>query len=107
DRVLASLISRLAQGGIALRAEGLDYNLARLDVRIGHLTLATLKTPDLPFLSADQVHVLLGTGVIRGRMDITRLEAPHPRLVLARNDRGEANWPSSDRPGQTTASPIP
>src|SRR5262249_61909270 len=77
-----------------------------LHLRLGNRRLATAKPPALPFLSADQVHVLLGTGVIRGRMDITRLEAAHARVVLARNDRGEANWPSSDRPGETTAGPI-
>jgi len=105
-RVLSVLISRLATTGVVLRAEGLEYNIARLDVRIRHLTLATLKTPDMPFLSADQVRVVLGLGVFRGRIDVTRLEAAHPRVVLVRNDRGVANWPTSDKPSDTTIGPI-
>src|SRR5262249_30613998 len=81
-RVLSLLMSRLATGGVVLRADGLEYNIARLDIGVRHLALATLKTPDMPFLSAEQVRVVLGPGVLRGRIDVSRLEAAHPRVVL-------------------------
>src|SRR5262245_19450596 len=105
-RVLGLLISRLAQTGIVLRAEGLDYNLARLDIRIRRITLATPKTPDVPFLAADEARVVLGPGVLRGHIVVTRFEAARSRVVLVRNDGGVANWPTSDQPGRTPVGPI-
>src|SRR6185295_1080949 len=101
-RVLDLVLARLAQAGIAARADGLDYNLATLEVRIHRLTLATPAASGTPFLTADTVRAVLGWGILRGRIDIVRFEAAHPRVVLVRNERGEVNWPTSDEPGQTS-----
>src|SRR6266581_1743389 len=94
-RMLAWDASRLRPAGLVLHADQLDYNLARIDVRLHHLTLATSRTPAEPFFSADEVHVTFGWSVLAGRIDVTVFEAAHPRIVLVRTADSVRNWPGS------------
>ena len=100
-RALAMLISRLARAGVVARADRLDYNLATLDVRLHRVTLAATAVPDTPFLIADDVHATLGWSVLIGRIDVTVLEAAHPRIVPSEMSRA---WNGSR---STSHPPIP
>ena len=97
-RVLALLVARLSRSGIVAHVDRLDYNLARLDMRLYRVTLATTDAAATPFLTADEVHAVGGWGILRGRLSVARVELAHPRVVLTRNAAGEPNWPvSSER----------
>src|SRR4051794_23897838 len=83
-RMLVWLAARLEPAGIVLHADRLDYNLARLDVRLHNVTLATSRTSTAPFLRADDVHATFGWSTLAGRIDVALFEVVHPRLLLAR-----------------------
>ena len=70
------------------------------------MTLATASVPETPFLTADEVHATLGWGIVLGRVNVTRFEVAHPRIVLVRNAQGVANWPSSDQPSEGTSPAV-
>src|SRR5437773_2564412 len=94
-RMLAWTALRLGPAGLVLHADQLDYNLARLDVRLHHVTLATSRTPAEPFFSANEVHATFGWRLLAGRIDVTLFEAAHPRIVLTRTAESIRNWPGS------------
>jgi outer membrane protein assembly factor BamA/autotransporter translocation and assembly factor TamB len=93
-RILAWVASRLEPSGIVLRADDLQYDLSRLEIRIRGLTLATPTAPAEPFLSANEVHAVFGWGVLAGRIDVRVFELTHPRVTLVRTADGTSNWPS-------------
>lgn len=104
-RALALLVSRLAAAGIVANAERLDYNLRTLEVDLRGLTL-TSQLAASPFLTAEQAHVVLGWGVLFGRIDIDRIELVHPRVSLIRDANGTQNWPRSTTTEPTSAPPM-
>jgi hypothetical protein len=93
-RMLALLEARLARIGIVATADALEYNLATRDVRVRGLRLAVASNPR-PFLTAGEVHAVLGWGVFAGRIDIDRLDLSHARVDLVRTADGRTNWPRS------------
>ncbi len=102
-QALEFVVWRLAQLGIVAHADRIDYDLATFDVRLHGVTLATSATLDTPFLTADEVHAVLGWGVLLGRISANWLEVGHARIALVRNAQGVVNWPTSDQ--RTTATP--
>src|SRR6266581_4630534 len=76
-RMLGWIASRLEPAGLVFHADRLDYNLARLDVRLHNVTLATSRTSTAPFLRADDVHATFGWSTLAGRIDVARFEVVH------------------------------
>jgi hypothetical protein len=89
--------------GVTLRASSLGYNLFTRSIELRDLSLASPST-DQPFLEADRAIVVLGTGVFRGRITITRISLSRPRVTLVRYADGRVNLPSSRKDGQRASS---
>jgi outer membrane protein assembly factor BamA/autotransporter translocation and assembly factor TamB len=104
-RMLAWIASRFEPSGIVIRADRLDYDLTRLDIRIRGLTLAAAAAPSEPFLRAAEAHAVLGWGVLRGRIEVDLLEIDSPRVTLSRNASAAGNWPSSEGQAGTAGRP--
>lgn len=104
SRVLAFLLARLSRAGIVAHADRLDYNLARLEVHLDRVSLATPAATTTPFLTADHVHVVGDWRLLLGRFNIAVVELTHPRVVLTRTIDGASNWPA---PQQRSATAPP
>jgi outer membrane protein assembly factor BamA/autotransporter translocation and assembly factor TamB len=104
--VLAWLISRLEQAGVVVHADELNYSLFRLDLNLRNVTFATPSARTKPFFTAKEVHVVSGWGILRGRIDLERVELVGPRIVLLR-ENATTNWPVSTAPSSSLAAPAP
>ena len=94
-RMLAWIAARLEPTGLVFHAERLDYSLARLEVRLHGLKLATSSTPAEPFLTADEVRAIFGWGALLGDIDVKVSRPCTRRVALVRTEAALANWPES------------
>jgi hypothetical protein len=85
----------LGARGIDVRAEGFDYNLFTLDIRVRGVELSVPTRTNSPFLAADLIRVRLPLGILLGRRAAESIEVVKPRVQLRRDADGTSNWPVS------------
>jgi outer membrane protein assembly factor BamA/autotransporter translocation and assembly factor TamB len=90
--------------GVALRASSLRYNLLKRSIEFRDLSVASASGGE-PVLEADRLGVVLGPGLLLGRITVTRISLDRPRLTLVRNADGTVNLPAS-RNGERQQSPV-
>src|SRR5215813_3690923 len=104
ERVLAALAAQVAERGYVVRADGIQYNLLTLSLRLSNVTVATPTSPSTPFFSAKEISAALPWRVLTGPFQLDRVELVSPRLTLRRDANGRDNWTVA-RP-QASSEPI-
>src|SRR5262245_59912183 len=84
-RALAMLIARLADAGVVVRADRLEYNLTALSVSLSGVTVAAAGTTETPFFAAKEVAATLPWAILSGRFTIDRIEVVSPSVTLRRD----------------------
>src|SRR5262249_8902162 len=86
------LIARLADAGVVVRADRLEYNLTALSVSLSGVTVAAAGTTETPFFAAKEVAATLPWAILSGRFTIDRIEVVSPSVTLRRDAAGRDNW---------------
>ncbi len=92
---LAQAIRTLARQGVDVDAGELDYNLFKSTVTLGHVTVRSRQTPDLPpLVRVDQIHVALNVWkLLRGRFYLEDAQIWKPVIHLVIDEAGRDNIP--------------
>jgi len=99
-----ALTSLAGRFGIVAQARELDLDLARLDIHVRGLTLASPVSPDAPFFTVDEARLDLPWSVLRGKIAIDAVELVRPRLTIVAKADGTSNLPAGDRTSATPGS---
>jgi len=99
-----ALTSLAGRFGIVAQARELDLDLARLDIHVRGLTLASPVSPDAPFFTVDEARLDLPWSVLRGKIAIDAVELVRPRLTIVVRADGTSNLPAGDRTSATPGS---
>src|SRR5438874_793865 len=96
---LKQAIQILAREGVDFDASEMDYNLLSLTATLGHITVRSRQTPDLPpVLQADRLRVDLDTGkLLHGAFYVQDAEIVNPALHLVVDEKGRDNLPHSPK----------
>ncbi|MDE3154330.1 MAG: translocation/assembly module TamB domain-containing protein [Acidobacteriota bacterium] len=97
-RVLNLVLQKIDGYGVVAQADGLDYNLLRLDFRLRGVRLAAPGHTGDPFFTADEIHVDLPWSVVTGPIHLQAIDVTHPRITIVRTAAG-SNLPSTVSPG--------
>ena len=93
--VLAQSIRMLARQGVDVDAGEVDYNLFKSTATLGHVTVRSRQTPDLPpLVRVDQIHVVLNVWkLLRGRFYLEDAQIRKPVIHLVIDEAGRDNIP--------------
>src|SRR5215813_9204949 len=104
-RVLEWARARISHDfGIVVDAKSLDYNLLGVSLELRDLTLSA--PGDRPFLQADGLRIELDRCLLSGLVEIRRLDAEHPRVVLLHHPDGRLNLPTVPRSPSSQPTPL-
>ena len=87
------------QLGIIGHADTLTLDIARLDLRLGGLTLAARDTPDTPFFTVDEARVDLPWSAVWRSLSIETVELGRPALTIFGFADGTSNLPGGTPSG--------
>ena len=103
-RAVALLADRF---DVALRAGGISYNLFALRVTLSEVAVASTRSPESPFLTADRLQITLPTSALFGALALERVALDSARVSIIRRADGTSNLPSGGAdPGEPSALPI-
>src|SRR5438105_5853699 len=96
---LKQAIQILAREGVDFDASQIDYNLLNLTATLGHVTVRSRQTPDLPpVLQADSVHLHLRTGkLVHGAFYVQDAEIVNPSIHVVVDENGRDNLPHTPK----------
>ncbi|HVB37046.1 MAG TPA: translocation/assembly module TamB domain-containing protein, partial [Vicinamibacterales bacterium] len=107
-RVLNWALQQVDRYGLVAQADGLDYNLLRLEFHVHHLRLAAPGHTGEPFFTADELTADLPWSMVTGTPSLQALTIEHPRLTIIRTATG-SNLPTlrtSGGPSAVSSFPI-
>ena len=87
------------------RADRVDLDLARLDVRLHGLTLAARDHVDEPFFTVDEARIDLPWSALWRAWSLEVAELVSPRIVILDRADGTSNLPASDARPPAAATP--
>ena len=103
-RVVTLLADRF---DVALRADALTYNLFALRVTLSDVEVASTRSPESPFLTADRLEVAIPTSAVLGAFALDRVSLDNARVNIVRRADGTTNLPSTEAdPGEPGAVPV-
>jgi uncharacterized protein involved in outer membrane biogenesis len=105
-RAIAVLAERF---DVALKADGLTYNLLSLRVTLTGVEVAATRTPQSPFLTADRLDLTVPRSALVGVFAINRLRLDNARIRIVRSQDGATNLPApaaEGEPGEPQGIPI-
>ena len=102
---LKQAIQILAREGVDFDASSVDYNLLNLTATLGHVTVRSRQTPDLPpVLQADHVRVDINLRkLLHGAFYLEDGEIQSPAIHLVVDENGRDNLPHSTSKTQSSS----
>ena len=101
---LKQAIQILAREGVDFDASSVDYNLLDLTATLGHVTVRSRQTPDLPpLLQADHVRVDIDLRrLLRGAFYVEDGVIQNPKIHVVVDEKGRDNLPHSSSKDQSS-----
>jgi uncharacterized protein involved in outer membrane biogenesis len=90
--------------GISVEADGIAYSLLGRSASLRNVTIAATGQP--PLVRADSASVVVSRRLLRGILEIERLELVGPRITIVRHPDGTTNLPPSSADESEPATPL-
>ena len=91
--------------GLLVDASSISYNLLAGSAELRNVSV-TASRGEPVLLQVDRLRIALKPGLLRGHVEIDRLELTRPRLVLVRHPDGTMNLPASKKEPSGPSTPL-